>query len=794
MTQLFVVGVRHHSPACARLVQHVIRRERPAFVLIEGPVDMNGRMDEMLLGHDLPIAIFSYAHGDDLEGGNPALHHASWSPFCAYSPEWVAINEAKASGAEALFIDLPAWDEAFLDVENRYSDRHTRTSQRMQLLCQRMGVEDTDALWDHLFEQPLDVEQLEERLTTYFRELRAGDQSLGRDITREAYMSRWVAWAMREAEKQERHVIVVCGGYHAPMLEENWKTVAPVASEDRPAVPARAGAVRTGSYLVPYSFRRLDSFVGYESGMPSPEFYQRVWEVGALPPHMRGEDDAGEQMLFAAIDRLRKKKQRVSPADAIAAMTLARGLRTLRGHQELARVDVLDGLAAAVVKDALDAPLPWNRRGTLLRGTDPMLVEIVAAFSGDRIGKLAQGTPHPPLVADAFKEIERVGLSVDRTKKDLTITLTETVGLAKSRVLHRLRVLQIPGFTLTRSPTFDRDRTALTETWSLVRMLEQEPALIEAAAYGATLEAAAAAKLEDAVAAARGMSTLAKQLREATLVGIGSLASRLAEDARRAAGVESSFGDLGEGLAELVALHEHDVLFGARDAPLIGEAIRAGFDRGLWLFEGIEGEAGEPEVRGALALRDALKRAGNKLGLDGMRAESVMARRAADVDAPPPIRGAAFGFVWSVAGVVDPTDATRAVKSAGKPETLGDFLAGLFALAREEIVNSPELLHVVDGLISPMTREEFLIAIPSLRMAFAWFPPREKEQIARMVLAHHSGGEAVNASDVRKLVKLDVHPDVTLLGLKFDGEVEELVRRFGLKDALDGAPPEEKPS
>ena len=29
------------------------------------------------------------------------------------------------------------------------------------------------------------------------------------------------------------------------------------------------------------------------------------------------------------------------------------------------------------VRIALEAPLPWNRRGTLMRGTDPMLVEIV---------------------------------------------------------------------------------------------------------------------------------------------------------------------------------------------------------------------------------------------------------------------------------------------------------------------------------------------------------------------------------------------------------------------------------
>ncbi len=719
---------------------------------------MNGRIDELLLGHELPIAIFSYAHGQE-------LHHASWAPFCAYSPEWVAITEAREAKAEALFIDLPAWDAAFLDVENRYSDRHTRASLRMEALCERMGVEDTDALWDHLFEQPLAMPELEERLATYFRELREGDEALGRDITREAYMSRWIAYSMREAG--DRDVVVVCGGYHAPVLEEAWKTRTETSP---PPVPARAGATRTGSYLVPYSFHRLDAFVGYESGMPSPEFYQRVWEDGA--------DAAGEHMLFAAIAHLRQKKQLVSPADAIAAMTLARGLRTLRGHEELARVDVLDGLAAAVVKEALDAPLPWNRRGTLMRGTDPMLVEIVSAFSGDRVGKLAEGTPLPPLVPDAFSELARVGIELSRTPRDVTVVLTEPSGLEASRVLHRLRVLAIPGITLVQAPSFDRERTALTEVWNVGRTLEQEPALIEAAAYGATLESAAAARLEKSVSAARGVSAVARHLREAALVGIRSLAARFADDVRRAAGIEASFADLGEGLADLVALHEHDVLFGAKDAPVIGEAIGAAFDRGLWLFEGIEGDAGEAEVKGVVALRDALLRSGPKLGLDRARAEAVMQRRSADHDAPPPVRGAAFGFLWSVYGTIEEAEAAHAVKGAGRPETLGDFLAGLFALAREEVLRTPGLLGVVDGLVAPMTRDDFLVAIPSLRMAFAWFPPREREEIARQVLRLHGG----DGADARRLTKLEVSAEVTMSGLQIEAEVDAVARRFGLED------------
>src|ERR1700678_2065045 len=100
---LHVVGVRHHSPACARLVEWTIRRTRPRFVLIEGPSDMNARMDELMLPHVLPVALFTYRQ--DAVGTS----RGTWSPFCEYSPEWVALRAAREASATPLFIDLPAW-------------------------------------------------------------------------------------------------------------------------------------------------------------------------------------------------------------------------------------------------------------------------------------------------------------------------------------------------------------------------------------------------------------------------------------------------------------------------------------------------------------------------------------------------------------------------------------------------------------------------------------------------------------------------------------------------------------
>ncbi len=57
MSEPLIVGIRHHSPACARLVKSLIESQRPRYVLIEGPADFNDRVDELFFS---PPASGSY--------------------------------------------------------------------------------------------------------------------------------------------------------------------------------------------------------------------------------------------------------------------------------------------------------------------------------------------------------------------------------------------------------------------------------------------------------------------------------------------------------------------------------------------------------------------------------------------------------------------------------------------------------------------------------------------------------------------------------------------------------------
>jgi hypothetical protein len=748
-----VVGVRHHSPACARLVRETIAEHRPAHVLVEGPADFTGRIGELLLGHTPPVAIFSYVR--DADRGR-----LSWAPFCDYSPEWIALTEGSAAGAQVRFIDLPGWRAAdgadggqnvYADAERRYADATER-------LCRALSVDNVDVLWDHLVEaHPHDG--LAARLAAYFDLVRGEADAGAEDTAREEYMARWVAAA---AARDDGPVVVVVGGFHRPALLARLAAGDTTADPEWPPVPDVPQGTEVGSYLVPYSNRRLDAFTGYASGMPSPGYYQRLWESGPR--------EAATGLVADVVTRLRARGQPVSTADLISAKALAEGLAALRGHPHPARTDVLDGLVSALVSDALEQPLPWSTRGPLRPGAHPVVVEMVAALTGDRTGGLHPDTPAPPLVAAVAAELAALGLD---GRRDVRLDLTDTTDLRRSRVLHRLRVLWIPGVERRSGPSAGRDATS-AEHWRLSDSDERESALIEAAARGGTLADAAAATLANRADRAE-VGALARLLYDAALCGLTDLTGEVTT--RVAAAVRSAreLGPLGTALRIALALWRHDRLLGTAGSALLGTVVTTATTRALWLAEGVRGgdvPAEPARLRALAAVRDAVRDGGAALGLDAALATGVGGRLFANRDAPPDLRGAGLGLCWALGA---PVTAADAVPRA--PGVVGDWLAGLFAVAREEVLDDGRLTSVLDELVSTLTAHDFLVALPALRQAFEFFPPAERERFATALVARR-GGEGSG----RGLLRVREDPVLVAGGAAIEEAVDEMLTRAGLAD------------
>jgi hypothetical protein len=757
MTATFL-GVRHHSPACARVVREAIRDLRPAHVLVEGPADMNDRMGEVLLDHRLPIAVFTSYRDRE-------RHHASWSPLCAHSPEWVALVEGRAVGAEVRFVDLPAWHPALARRANRYSDADLRHARAVRRLCSRLGVDNVDALWDHLFEVDAGDRPAAE-LAAYFDLVRGDAAAAPEDAEREAYMASWVVAALADAGP--RPVVVVTGGFHRPALVD--LVAAAAGPTGWPAVPAFPADAVGGSHLVPFSFRRLDAFAGYESGMPSPRYYQRLWEAGPRA--------AGEEIVTAVVNRLRERREPVSTADLVAARALAVGLARLRGHAVPSRTDVLDGLAGALVTDALDRPLPWTGRGRLPAGTEPVVVEMVAALTGDDVGRLHPDTPHPPLVEQVRAELERWRIPERGT---VQLDLTTDDDRARSRLLHRLRVLGVPDCTRRTGPA-PAGPAVLHELWELHRSDRWLPALVEAGSYGATPDTAAAAALADrSDEAGTGPRALAAVLFDAVLCGLDELSVQVLDRCAAAVGTVVDLAGAGRLLATALGLWRHDGLLGARSAPALAAVVDAATTRVLWLVEGVRG-ARQPADGGRLAavvaVRDAVLHAAPVLRV-GPAAVAAAFERATAVDRPPDLRGAAIGMAWVLAeaGVATParTDPTAAVRATALPAVVGDFLAGLFAVAREQVLAGGGPLDALDDLLERMSATEFLVALPSLRLAFSWFPPRERAAVAQRALARRGA-----RGSARSLLRLPADPVHLARADAVEARVDEVLAREAL--------------
>ncbi len=733
-----VIGVRHHSPACARLIQHVIEREKPAAVLIEGPGDFNPRMAELLLDHTLPVALYSYANQQDQ---SPAQ---CWFPFLDYSPEWVALRSAHQVGALLRFIDLPHWQyRAISDAADANGTRNglqprSRYAEVLQLMCQRFGCDGSHALWDHLFEGEPDDDALQQRLDIYFDELRGDDPGTPQDQAREQQMARWVAWAQQRVTGD---VLVICGGWHKRAIEQLWP-LQPAAPE--PVSPAPTDVRAAGCYLVPYEYRQVDALGGYSSGMQSPIFYQWVWQAG-----LRG---AGEQALRHITQRLRSRDVAFSTAEMMAMRSAQQSLAQLRGHALPLRGDILDALQSTVIKEALDAPAPWASQGLLGDQHHPVLREALLALTGEGGGTLHTDTPLPPLVHDVAARLAQCELvpqsphQTGKARQNIIIDRRRAADLPRAHTLWQLQLMGLEGAKLleTRAPHAARQLPAalnFEEHWSLIKGEHWFANLIEAAAYGATLESAARNRLTQLTAqgqadVAHAASCLLKAVR-AGLLDMGDALGRQLEAAIPAA---------------------HDLAALAKAAGLLLQVVQAGFwgqdtralleralsvlaSRMLWLLEARQGTQTrqmQADVA-AVSVFDSLLRLQLEAsaGLSRSATLATLLRLARSSQSPPALRGAALAVVYVHDALGDQAgqQILALVRAVPPRDELGDFLYGLFYCARMLATESDAIVGAVHEALESMGSDDFLVALPQLRAAFAWFPPRERGALAQRVAA-----------------------------------------------------------
>ena len=765
-----IIGVRHHSPACARLVAHAIAQDKPQAVLIEGPSDFNPRIGELLLDHELPLALYSYANADQ---GTAQC----WFPLLDYSPEWVALRAGHEAGAALHFIDLPHWRYRTLRDDQRGQGLHQGRSRYAQVtsqLCRRFNCDSDDALWDHLFESlPDDAppQELATRLDLYFAELRGDDPGSAQDQAREQHMAQWLAWAAAHHER----VLVVCGGWHKPALER----MSPGAAAAQPDACLPTDERAAGCYLVPFEYRQVDALGGYAAGMPSPMFYQWVWRHGLR--------SAGDRARAGIVSRLRRSQVALSTADLMAFEQSGVALSRLRGHALPLRVDLLDALQSAVIKEALPTPAPWSGSRLLHAQHHPVLREALLALTGDGAGRLHGDTPLPPLLHDVRERLEACGLSITREASKLVLDRRRADDAPRARLLWQLRCLKVGGVVLaeTRAPHAARGlapELRFEEHWRVQQNERWFPDLIEAAAHGATLESAARRCLLQQVAEAGGeAAALAQCLMQAIRAGLLDMGLDLADQLRRDIAQAHDHGALATAAQSLATMAQAG-FWGDDPRALLEGVLTLLAERLLWLLDGRDGvgSAGQidADVR-ATAVFDTLLHL-ELPALDGAFVMQTLARFARTASKPPALRGAALGVACqhqaSTGGDMAHEEVLALTRTMPVRDALGDFLYGLFSCARAQASESDGIVRAVHAAIDHMGTEDFLVALPSLRSAFSWFPPRERGALA----AHVARLLGLAASEQQRLLNLRDGAQALLDARRIEAQALAWARTFGV--------------
>ena len=225
--------------------------------------------------------------------------------------------------------------------------------------------------------------------------------------------------------------------------------------------------VKVAATWVPWTYGLLARESGYGAGVDSPAWYDQLFDEA---------DEPVARWLARAAALLRGKGLDASAAQVVDAVRLAGALAGIR-DRPLAGLDELLDATRAVLCLGSDVPLALVR------------AELVV---GHRLGEVPEDTPMVPLQQDVARLQRRLRLKAEALVKEVTLDLRREIDRDRSRLLHRLNLLDVPWGSLT----FSRGQGTFKESFRLEWYPELALELIHAGRWGTTVAAAAEARVK----------------------------------------------------------------------------------------------------------------------------------------------------------------------------------------------------------------------------------------------------------------------------------------------------------
>lgn len=743
--QPFFFGIRHHGPGSAYSVVQALRQIQPDIILIEGPPEAEAVLS--LAGNAQmkpPVALLLCAEDD--------LADAAFYPFALFSPEWQALRYGLQQGVPVRLMDLPqshhcallrqakaelATTAAALPVDGAteppplppYLQERAWPADPLTLLAQAGGFDDGERWWERLVEQRQEgiavFTGIAEAMSALRTILEAEHPLPYREALREAWMRKTLRHAQTEGFQR---IAVVCGAWHVPALQGEHDAKADAALlKNLPRSPVVAT-------WTPWSYGRLAMASGYRAGITAPGWYHFLWESQQRPGDRASFVTAG--WLAQVAHLLRAEGHDVATANVIEAVRLGETLTALRDKP-------LPGL-----EELNEAAL------TTLCFGDPTLLRLIDArlVISERLGAVPESTPMTLLQADLARLQRTLRLKAEATERLLELDLRKPNDLARSTLLRRLLLLDLPWGQLTSSS----GKGTFKEAWRLQWQPEFAVRLIEASIWGNTVDGAATGYLHHQLQAETNLARITAMIDSALLADLPAAVDFAVQRLQSEAALANDVTALMEALPPLARVLRYGNVR-ATDTDVLTHILNGFVTR---IVIGLPGACYSLDDAAAQAMLTRLEACHEALTLiqdDGYLAEwwLVIEKLTAQAGLHGLIAGKCCRLLLTAEKIDSAEAATRfsyALSVASQPEEATAWLTGMLRGSGLLLIHDARIWQVVDGWLTGLRDETFIQLLPLVRRAFADFAPGERRMMGEKVKqgeqrVHRVNGQAEEAFD-----------------------------------------------
>ena len=702
---LSVLGIRHHGPGSARVLVGALDTLEPTIVLIEGPPDASEVIG--FAAHENmtpPVALLVY----EVDAPSSAVYY----PFASFSPEWQALRWALARNVPVRFIDLPQ--------SLRPRDRISPASESptgeptpeapaprdpLDALALAAGFPDGEAWWGRLIEERHADDPLE-LFDAIHGAIRSARDELGttpRDAdepAREAHMRKAIRAAVKEGFER---IVVVCGAWHVPALTAEAIANHPAKKDDEilKALTKR----KTTATWIPWTYDRLCLDSGYGAGVASPGWYDHLWTH---------HQQISERWMIRVARLLRDEDLDASPANVVESVRLADALAAIRGRHT-AGLDELGDATLSVLCHGNPLPIRLIERRLIV---------------GQRLGQVPDAVPMVPLQRDLAALQKSLRLKVSADESILDLDQRKEMDLARSHLLHRLRLLGIEWGALhddqrQRGSTFH-------EIWTLQWRPEFAVKVIEAAQWGNTVADAASSSVNERAAHARDLADLTGLLDDVILADLAGAVERLLARIQSISAVATDVGHLMTALPPLARVLRYGNVR-KTDAALVEPSVAGLLAR---VAVGLLPACASLDDDAAALMRqriDGVQAALTTVGRPDLLALWTDAlANVANADIHGLVAGRASRILLDN-GASTPTAAaerlTLSLSRGNDPAKASAWLEGFLSGSGLVLVHDERLLGIIDTWLADLSRDTFEQICPIVRRTFSTFEKGERRQI-----------------------------------------------------------------